>query len=142
MKNRFAVQQGKQFMEQTEFPDTDSIMDNLYMAMMSNLVDECCEVGEQNAFQQQTYVDKMNRSIHDDTVYGYTEISAMHEKVKEYVWKLFEEKKKGNNKLHERYKENLKKIIDLEREKLKLSNGEKKISSKRDLNEAVDVCIV
>ena len=42
---RFAVQQAQLFMEQKDFPNTTSIMDNLYMGKMRQLLDACCKVG-------------------------------------------------------------------------------------------------
>ena len=81
----------------------------------------------------------MNKSIRKDLVYGETELEAIHKKANDIAWKLFEEKKKGSEKLQTRYREHLKKTIDIERSEYKLSNEEKKVASERAFNEAVDV---
>lgn len=41
----YATEQAKVFMNTTEFPNTDAIMDAIYSGQMNQLVDECYEVG-------------------------------------------------------------------------------------------------
>ena len=40
MNRSYATEQAKVFMNKTEFPDTDAIMDAIYMGHMQKLVDE------------------------------------------------------------------------------------------------------
>ena len=42
---RFAVQQANTFVQQKTFPDTNNIMDSLYMPVLDQLVKELCKVG-------------------------------------------------------------------------------------------------
>ena len=42
---RFAVQQATTFVQQKTFPDTNNIMDSLYMPVLDQLVKELCKVG-------------------------------------------------------------------------------------------------
>ena len=45
MMTRFAVQQANTFVQQKTFPDTNNIMDSLYMPVLDQLVKELCKVG-------------------------------------------------------------------------------------------------
>ena len=84
------------------------------------------------------YKREMNKRIRPDMVYGNTDLEAIHKKANDIAWKLFEEKKKGSDKLQTRYREHLQKTIDIEGGRYDVTNREK-ISSERTLNETVNV---
>lgn len=44
LKRSYATEQAKVFMNTTEFPNTDAIMDAIYMSQMNKLVDDSYEV--------------------------------------------------------------------------------------------------
>ena len=85
------------------------------------------------------YKREMNKRIRPDMVYGDTDLKAIHKEASDIAWKLFEQKKKGSDKLQTRYREYLQKTIDTEGSRYDVTNREKKVSSERALNEAVDV---
>ena len=65
----------------------------------------------------------MNKRIRPDMVYGNTDLEAIHKKANDIAWKLFEEKKKGSDKLQTRYREHLQKTIDIEGSRYDVSSS-------------------
>lgn len=85
------------------------------------------------------YVNETKKKLRDEYVYGDTELNTIHEEVYEHAKKLFEEKKKGGENLHDRYRKNLKDAIKIEKTKFSISNKQKKIASNKILDEAITV---
>ena len=83
----------------------------------------------------------MKKSIHEDTVYGDTDLKALYERAERLVYTEFDKKKKGSESLQKRFCDFLKDKIEMKQSACDVSNREKRIASEKAKDEAIAVVV-